>query len=312
MNIEISANILTALSIKGNGLSKVKKLIDQSRFENLEDLFDIASQNKKEILSESDWNVLREKIIRKLDLSLERGIEVIPFLSSKYPIHLKQIKDFPLVLFVKGDIESINKNDSIAIVGTRNPTEYTINYGANICDFVASSVESVISGLAIGCDTIAHKSALKKEVPTVAVLPNGLDSIYPNENYNLAEKIIEEGGALVSEYLVGVKPTRYQFVARDRIQAGLSKMGFLLESSITGGSMHCINKLKKLNRTIGCLKPSEEIKEDISWSGNKSLYKENNFFEISPNSNFENISLKIKSHLNKNKETEFKQNTIFD
>ncbi|RPG58412.1 MAG: DNA-processing protein DprA [Flavobacteriales bacterium TMED191] len=312
MNIKKAANILTALSIKGNGPSKVKKLICQSRFENLDDLFDISSQNNKDILSETEWQVLREQIMGKLEWSLEIGIQVIPFSSSKYPFYLKQLKDFPLVLFVKGNIESINKNDSIAIVGTRNPTEYTINHGSIICDLISSNVESVISGLAIGCDTIAHKSALKKEVPTVAVLPNGLDSIYPNENYHLAQKIIEQGGALVSEYLVGVKPTRYQFVARDRIQAGLSKMGFLLESSITGGSMHCINKLKKLNRTIGCLKPSEELKENISWSGNKSLYQEKNFFDITPTSNLKNISLKVKSLLNQNKETEFNQKTIFD
>tara|TARA_Y100000589_G_scaffold125588_1_gene119738 strand:+ start:392 stop:1330 length:939 start_codon:yes stop_codon:yes gene_type:complete len=312
MNMKISANILTALSIKGNGPYKVKKLIDQSRSKDLDDLFDISSQNSKENLSKSEWNGLQEKIIRKLEWSSENGIEIIPFSSMKYPFYLKQIKDFPLVLFVKGNIESINKNYSTAIVGTRTPSEYTINHGANVCDFIAGNVESVISGLAIGCDTIAHKAALKKEVPTVAVLPNGLDNIYPNENSVLAKKIIEQGGSLVSEYLVGVKPTRYQFVARDRIQAGLSKIGFLLESSITGGSMHCINKLKKLNRTIGCLKPTEELIEEFSWSGNKSLYGEKNFFDISPNYNFENISAKIKILLKKNRDTQFKQNTIFD
>ena len=312
MIINTSANILTALSLKGLGPSKVKKLVDQCQTVSLDDLFEIANKYLGDMPNESEWNLLREKYLDKLKQSLEKEIKIIPYVSNEYPSLLRHINDLPLVLFVKGNISSINQQKSIAIVGTRNPSQYTIDHGSNICNLISSNVESVISGLALGCDTIAHNSAIDQGKSTVAVLPNGLDSIYPKENSFLAQKIIEHEGALVSEYPIGNKPTRYQFVARDRIQAGLSKVGFLLESSIKGGSMHCINKLKKLNRTVGYLEPPKESKKTISWSGNNSVSEYKDFFEVCPDINEEKINLLFQKFFKKTKGLEFDQKNIFD
>tara|TARA_Y100000589_G_scaffold330807_1_gene381687 strand:- start:120 stop:1055 length:936 start_codon:yes stop_codon:yes gene_type:complete len=310
--IDVSSNILTLLSIDGFGLVNSYKLL--SSLENIRSDNIIEALNRKNdfSISSSEWFSKKEKFLEKLNKSLDQNISVIPFTSSDYPKSLKELNDFPLVIFVKGKVESLNVQNTLAIVGTRNPTKYTYDYAPEICNIFASKSQSVISGLAIGCDTIAHKSAIKMGIPTVAVLPNGLDQIYPKENSYLASEIIDYGGCLVSEYLIGTKPSRYQFVARDRIQAGLSKVGLLLESSSKGGSMYCIRKLDKLRRKISYLSPQNESKYNECWSGNKSLSSSDKFTEIIPFSSKEEINSQINNlFFNTHNKKDFEQTSLF-
>ena len=309
--IDITSNILTLLSIDGFGLVNSYKLLSSLESIRTDNIIEALNRKKDFSISSAEWFAKKDKFLEKLDKSQEQKISAIPFTSNDYPKALMELNDFPLVIFVKGRSESLNFQNTLAIVGTRNPTKYTYDNAPEICNIFASRSQSVISGLAIGCDTIAHKAAIKMGIPTVAVLPNGLDEIYPKENANLASEIIDYGGCLVSEYLIGIKPSRYQFVARDRIQAGLSKAGLLLESSSKGGSMHCIRKLEKLKRKISYLSPQKESKYDEYWSGNKSLKSSGKFTEIFPLASAEEVITQINDLFINNPFKNYDQTTLF-
>ena len=309
---EITANILTLLSIEGFGLVNSYKFLSSLESINTDEILEGLNRNLKFSITVKDWELIKRKIIEKLHKSEDLNIKSIPFTSENFPENLKELNDFPLVLFVKGNSDNLNKENSLAIVGTRTPTKYTINHAPEICDKLASKSQSIISGLALGCDTFAHKSSIKMQVPTLAILPNGLDQIYPKENFNLALEIIEYGGCLVSEYPIGIKPTRYQFVARDRIQAGLSKVGFLLESSIKGGSMHCMKKLEKLGRKISYLAASESSINSEAWSGNRYFESKYKSLEISPTFSNEEINTITEKFFKDNlKKENFTQDSLF-
>ena len=124
----------------------------------------------------------------------------------------------------------LNHSRSIAIVGTRNNTSYGEQVTRTIIEDLSNDVGQVVSGLAEGIDTIAHRESLKNKVNTAAVLGHGLDRIYPRSNHSLAREIIESGGALISEFPAGVKPDRENFPKRNRIVAGMTSSTIVVES----------------------------------------------------------------------------------
>ena len=126
----------------------------------------------------------------------------------------------------------------------------------------------------MGCDTIAHNACLNSSAATTAVLPCGIDQIYPKSNADLAREIKDSGGCLLSEYEPGVKPQKSYFVARDRIQAGLSHSILLLQSTISGGSMHAIRTMQTLGRPFSTISPPPGRTKDPQWSGNSQLMRE--------------------------------------
>lgn len=228
-------------SVQGLKTKKVQKLIDS--FGSIKNVY---YQSKKELMK---VRVIEEKtaeqMIRKkdrqniesiIDCLVKQKIQVIPYTSVDYPVQLKQIYDPPVVLYVKGNI-SILQNFSIAIVGARQATLYGKQVAFGLAKNLACSGVIVISGLAKGIDTYAHLGTLKAEAKTIAVLGNGIDSIYPKENKELAEQILQKGGAIVSEYTVGQKPEKYHFPARNRIISGLSQGVVVVEAKKKSGSM---------------------------------------------------------------------------
>jgi len=309
--IDLTSNILTLLSIDGFGLVNSYQLLSSLESVRTDNIIEALNKRENFSISSAEWCGKKNKFLEMLKKSQDQNISAIPFTSNDFPKALKELNDFPLVIFIKGKSEALNFQNTLAIVGTRNPTKYTCDYAPEICNIFSSKSQSIISGLAIGCDTIAHKAAIKMGVPTVAVLPNGLDQIYPKENANLASEIIDSGGCLVSEYPIGINPHRYQFVARDRIQAGLSKAGLLLESSAKGGSMHCIRKLEKLRRKISYLSPQKESKYDEYWSGNKSLKSSGKFTEIFPLASAEEVITQINDLFINTPFKNYDQTTLF-
>ena len=149
---------------------------------------------------------------------------------------------------------------------------------------------SIISGLAIGCDTYAHQGCLDANGMTVAVLSSGLNTIYPIKNIELAERIVDNNGCLLSEYPIGVASFKNNFVERDRIESGLSLGTIVIEANIKSGSMHTANFTLKQKRALACL--------NINKSGNKFLLKNNEVISI----NGKEDVTKIKFQLEKVKE----------
>ena len=166
----------------------------------------------------------------------KNNIQLITIFDKYYPEKLKQIYDKPIVLYVKGNKEILN-NFSLAIIGCRENTKYGEIVARKITEDIVKEGIVTISGLAKGIDSIAHTSTLNAKGKTIAVIGSGLDEIYPKENIELANKIIDKGGIIVSEYIVGTKAQKMNFPARNRIISGMSSGIIVIEANKKSGTM---------------------------------------------------------------------------
>jgi len=163
-------------------------------------------------------------------------IKVLSYLDDAYPQRLLQQEDAPLLLFLKGDID-LNRPKQIAIIGTRKPTEYGKMQVEQLVKGLSIFEPTIISGLAYGIDTAAHKSSVAQNTATVGVLGHGLDRIYPAQNRKLALDMIQAGGGLLTEFPSGTNPDAQNFPMRNRIIAALSDVIIVVESGERGGSI---------------------------------------------------------------------------
>ena len=225
------------------------------RYNNIEILFkDIKSKNSqiKEL-----FGVFFDKAYEKQEVFdfeiLERFFEkrqmhFLTFENEKYPEQLRQLEQPPLVLYAKGDL-SLLETEGIAIVGSRSVSFYGKEVTENFAKELSLAGFTIISGLAVGVDKIAHESALSVNGKTIAVLGSGLEHIYPALNYNLAKQISEKG-LLLSEYYPSFAPTNYSFPTRNRIIAALSKGVLITEAGKKSGALHTRDYALDLGKDI--------------------------------------------------------------
>lgn len=168
--------------------------------------------------------------------------------DDDYPQRLLNCYDSPTLLFYRGN-SALNKKNIISIVGTRNNTEY----GRELCQQFIEDLKAeniiIVSGLAYGIDSIAHKAAVKNKIATVAVMAHGMDRIYPPANKQLAKQITENGG-LLTEFRIGSNPDRQNFPKRNRIVAGMADAVVVIESGIKGGSLITAELGNSYNRDV--------------------------------------------------------------
>lgn len=162
-------------------------------------------------------------------------IKTLKISQKEYPGYLKEIYQPPQKLFYKGEISSL-KNTCISIVGTRKCTEYGEYVTKKIVEELSTLEVTIISGLASGIDTVAHRAALYNNMPTIAVLGSGLNCIYPQKNLALAEEI-QKKGLLISEYENDRTPIKYQFPQRNRIISGMSVATIVIEAAEKSGAL---------------------------------------------------------------------------
>ena len=197
-------------------------------------------------------NITKERSDISPDGEMEQldryGISVLTCNSPGYPARLKEIYDYPPVLYIRGSIKPEDEW-SVSVVGTRRATIYGRQVAEEISADLARHSITVVSGLARGIDTIAHKSALEAGGRTIAVLASGLDTVYPAENADLAHRIMENG-ALVSEYPLGTKPRADNFPRRNRIMSGMSLGVLVVEAGESSGAMITANLALEQNREV--------------------------------------------------------------
>lgn len=200
-------------------------------------------------------------------------LNVITVFDDEYPERLKVLQDKkPVILYAKGDITVLSL-PNIAIVGTRKPSEWSMKVGKRLVQKVLDLSERVIvSGLALGCDKIAHETAVLAGKKTVAVLPGGVDAITPESHKMLADSIIEAGGCLLSEYDLGTEAVRSAYVARDAIIAALSDATMVIECGVKGGTMHTVEAAARMGRKMACYYIEDANKGD--YGGNELMIKE--------------------------------------
>lgn len=175
----------------------------------------------------------------KLFETLEKtGVTALPFSHPLYPSRLREIADPPLVLYMKGQLTPQELDHSVAIVGTRRPTTYGQRLAKEFARGLAEAGATVVSGMAIGVDSLCHWGAIEGGGRTVAVLASGPDLCYPTSNKPLYNSLIDgTHGAVLSEFFPGTKPEPWRFPARNRIISGLSKGVVVIEAGATSGSL---------------------------------------------------------------------------
>lgn len=178
----------------------------------------------------------RENLGTYIENMQKQAVDIVTIEDEEYPQILKNIYDYPVSLYCKGNKNILNEI-SFGIIGCREASSYGIKAAQYFSYHLAQKGSNVISGLAKGIDSYAHIGTLCAKGNTIAVVGNGLDTIYPIENVYLANEILKNNGAIISEYPLGTKPEKMNFPARNRIISGLSKGVLVVEAKEKSGTL---------------------------------------------------------------------------
>ena len=192
-----------------------------------------------------------ESAEREMAYVVKHKVQVLFYLDEDFPNRLKHIDQSPILLYARGNM-NLNAQRTVAIVGTRRPTEHGKSACASLIQDLRDVSPLILSGLAYGIDITAHREALKCDLATVAVLGSGLGMVYPAQHHNSARQM-ERNGGLLTEFSHDTKPDRENFPARNRIVAGLADVTLVVESAATGGSMITAEFASAFNREIGAV-----------------------------------------------------------
>ena len=222
------------------------------------DEFEDIIRDKKTLINISEFLNNKDKTIQEVKninkILNEKNIKFVCYFDKEYPKSLANIENPPIGLFIKGNIFLNEVEDSISIIGTRNPTYYGHTKARNIAREMAENGYIVISGLARGIDIEAHLGALEGRGITIAVLGSGVENIYPNEHKNVAKEIIKDG-ALISELYIDQRISQFSLINRNRITSGLSKASLIIEGNLNSGTRYGARFAKAQNKYIFALKP---------------------------------------------------------
>lgn len=306
-------DILLYKNLKGLGNVTAFKLCDYALLNNInlnsnEDFLNFynLAKDKKIARAMKDYSMndimeakeLAEEIIENSKLM---DINVISYYDNLFPENLKKFTNNgkeaqPLILYYKGDIKNALNRKAVTIIGTREITSEGIISGEYISKKMADNDFNIVSGLAVGCDTVAHKGALKSNNGmTTAFLAHGLDIIYPKENTKLASEIVERNGVLISEYPIGTGVRGNYLVERDRLQAGMSDATIVIQTGIKGGTMHAVNTTLENNKPLYAINyKDKELLNHEKIQGNLMLFKKNEAIPLT-SSNLNDIIISIKN-----------------
>ncbi|MDD3284093.1 MAG: DNA-processing protein DprA [Patescibacteria group bacterium] len=262
-----------------------------------ENLTNCFIQERDKINVEKTWNLYKNQ-----------NIKIITFFDNEYPYLLKQTYSPPLVIFARGNINLLQHKNFLSVVGTRRNTQYGKSVVQNFVRPVAEQNITIVSGLAIGIDSLAHIESLDTSGSTIAVLGTPIDKIYPNCNYNLAQKILKNG-LIISEMPINTPFVKENFARRNRIIAGLSQATFVVEAGEKSGALitseFAINENREILTVTGSIfdnyvkgnirlikqgaKIIEKVEDILEIYGKKTIMIKENIDFI----NFENEQQKI-------------------
>ncbi|NLK64997.1 MAG: DNA-protecting protein DprA [Tissierellia bacterium] len=238
--LNINQKTLLWLSVNGISNKRISMLLDY--FGSIGDLWDNFEFEKYNLsilkpdtiikLSESK-NDFEEKILEKLN---REDVKIVTIFDEDYPNKLKQIDSAPYLLYYKGNLDFINKI-SIAVIGSRKATSYGKWAAEKLTRELSEIGVNIVSGLAVGIDTIAHKTALKYKAKTFGIIGCGINLVYPKKNLELYKQISENQGAVITEYPFDTQPVAFNFHDRNRIISGLSEGVLVIEAQEKSGTL---------------------------------------------------------------------------
>ena len=194
-------------------------------------------------------NQIKNYVQKHLDFMEKNNIDIISIQDKEYPQLLKQIPYPPINLYIKGD-KSILNNVGIGVVGCRIPSDYGIKIAKEFSYNISKRNVNIISGLAKGIDSYAHLGAIEAKQKTIAILGNGLDTVYPKENYKLFQDILNSGGAIISEFPLGTSPKKENFPRRNRIISGMSNGILVVEAKKKSGTLITVDFALEQGRDV--------------------------------------------------------------
>lgn len=246
--------------VKGNNPQMAAKIIETLGSE--KEFFTLSEMTlagklgfRGRILTDDYRSDLLRQAESELPFIADNGIRTLYYTDKEYPRRLLECDDAPLMLFALGNA-NLNAAHVVSIVGTRNATVYGVNFINRLVDDLSQKIDDllVVSGLAMGCDIAAHRKALEMGIPTVGVVAHGLDTLYPSEHRNHAAAMVRQGGAILTDYLHGTQPHRGNFLARNRIVAGMADAVVVAESAAErGGALHTARLGMLYNRDVFAL-----------------------------------------------------------
>lgn len=278
--------IITLQNVKGIGIGSINKICAEVERRNLTglDIYALHALLKELISTKTITRVIlpemedlerASSVARRILSESERmGIHAVSRFEDSFPKMLLDTVDemgkpsAPILLYYKGDL-SITQKPALAVIGTREPTDDGVLAGKYYAKAFAGIGVNIVSGLAIGCDTAGHRGALDAGGVTTSFLAHGLDTVYPQENTELAEEIVAKGGLLMSEYAIGTGVNKYNLVARDRLQAGLSNATLVVQTGERGGTMHAVRATKAAGKPLIAVTYRDD--QGDKDSGNKML-----------------------------------------
>lgn len=268
--------LLTLLGFKGIGKLTAPNLA--CSFNSLNEVRDatdsalgslVAATVLKSLRDETLWQAASESAFAQLEKADKHETQIVTRFDPQYPALLRRIADPPAVLFVKGKLPVSISN--VACVGTRQPSQFGAEVARRVVKVLAEHEFGIVSGLAIGIDSESHRQALECKAYTAAILANGLDSIYPRENQALADRILEQGGALISEQPIGTRAFAQNLVQRDRLQSGMSLGTFVFQTDIVGGTMHTVRFTLEQNRELFAPIPTPKFADEEKSRGIRAI-----------------------------------------
>ncbi|GMO25968.1 MAG: hypothetical protein Ta2F_01420 [Termitinemataceae bacterium] len=210
------------------------------------------------------------------------GINCVSITCTDYPPLLKEIFDPPAVIFYRGNLDAV-KNNTVAIVGTRKAQAQSLNFCYKITKALGDAGVTVVSGLALGIDAMAHRGNIEGGAPTVAVLGSSVDQIYPSSNRNLARRILEGCGAILSEYPPQTHPAKWRFPERNRIISGLCPFTLVIEAGEKSGALITADFALEQNRELAVASVGDHVFgigcERLAADGAKKITCVNDIFE---------------------------------
>lgn len=233
---ELGRTLLTLSFIPGIGPRTLLKLSEHPLFAetNIMDMGKLVASLQGK-LTEHALDKATDLTFDNLSQAQADGAFLVTVADTTYPASLALTHDRPALLYVKGRLQ---QDKTVAVIGTREPTEHGMEITRRATTHLVEQGWSIVSGLALGVDALAHRTALEMGGHTVAVLAHGLQTVAPKGHRRLAEEILDRGGALVSEYPYGTGVFPAHFVKRDRTQAGLAQGVLMVQTDVRGGSLH--------------------------------------------------------------------------
>ena len=239
--MDYERGLLDLIIARLNGFSYREKFLLCESFATEQDFFRRSAADIEAVIGRklaAPWNIDRVRRTAERDAAQARlkGINWVSWHNPAYPPLLREIYDPPVVLFFRGNLPN-PEAPLAALVGTRKPSPQSAAQAYRIAHELARAGVSVVSGLALGIDAMAHRGNIEGGAPTAAVLGSGLDKVYPSSNRTLARRILETGGCLLSEYPPGTGPFKWNFPARNRIISGLARGVLIVEAPEKSGAL---------------------------------------------------------------------------